>query len=173
MHSSYHHSFHLLCACVCVWEHVHTHTHTCVCGCRAEREVSCVLQSFYLCVCVFIKCSCRRLQRPEEGVGSPEVVAAGGCVLPEEDLGNQTLVLHRNDRYSSHWIHLHLSTLCFETRSVTPISDSPDWLANKPSGYSHLCLFRFGVRFGWYWTQLLKRLQRIWTQGLMLAQQAS
>lgn len=100
---------------------------TCVCGCRAEREVSCVLQSFYLCVCVFIKCSCRRLQRPEEGVGSPEVVAAGGCVLPEEDLGNQTLVLHRNDRYSSHWIHLHLSTLCFETRSVTPISDSPDW----------------------------------------------
>lgn len=71
----------LVCGNVC--------THTCVCGgCRAESDAKCVLQSFYLCVCIFGKCSCRCLQRTEEDVGTPEAVAAGGCVLPEEDLGS-------------------------------------------------------------------------------------
>lgn len=57
-------------------------------GCRAESDARCVLQSFYLCVCVFGKSSCRCLQRTEEGVGTPEAVAVDGCVLPEEDLGS-------------------------------------------------------------------------------------
>lgn len=65
-----------MCAHMCVG--MCAHTCVCVGGCRAETEVRCILQSFYLCVCVFVKCSCRCLQRPEEGVGSPEVVAAGG-----------------------------------------------------------------------------------------------
>lgn len=38
---------------------------------------------------ILVMCLCqRRLQRPEGGVGSPEVVVACGCGLPEEDLGN-------------------------------------------------------------------------------------
>lgn len=72
--------------CLCVG--MCARTRVCVGGCRAESDAKCVLQSFYLCVCVFGKCSCRCLQRTEEGVGTPEAVAAGGCVLPEEDLGS-------------------------------------------------------------------------------------
>lgn len=60
----------------------------CVCVCKAEIEVRCVPQSFYLCVCALCNCSRRGLQKSEEGVGASKVVVAGGCDLPEEDLGN-------------------------------------------------------------------------------------